>query len=223
MRSPPTIARSRSCRPQDATRALLVGEGNAYLENALALLPRLELYAVGEAGYADALAEAEDAGTPYGLFVFDGVVPDEPPPGAALYVDPDADGASARSSGRIDGPLIDRTDPDEPILRFVDLATVHIGRAREVELAEGMRSVVATGARSPARRRRRGGTGGSSALIGFDLGESDLPLQVAFPLLMSNLVDYLLPVAEGILPSSMRLGESVTRRRSTRASSASAS
>ena len=48
------------------------------------------------------------------------------------------------------------------------------------------------------------------ALIGFDLGESDLPLQVAFPLLMSNLVDHLLPVAEGILPSSMPLGESVT-------------
>ena len=57
---------------QGRTRALLVGEGNAYLENAMALLPRLELYAVGEAGYADALAEAEDAGTPYGLFVFDG-------------------------------------------------------------------------------------------------------------------------------------------------------
>jgi hypothetical protein len=53
-------------------------------------------------------------------------------------------------------------------------------------------------------------TGRRLALIGFDLGESDLPLQVAFPLLMSNLVDHLLPVAEGILPSSMPLGESVT-------------
>ena len=77
---------------QGRTRALLVGEGNAYLENAMALLPRLELYAVGDEGYADALAEAEDAGTPYGLFVFDGVVPDEPPPGAALYIDPPSDG-----------------------------------------------------------------------------------------------------------------------------------
>ncbi len=49
----------------DATRALLVGEGSAYLESALALLPRLELYAVecrglrrchgGSAGGRDAL------------------------------------------------------------------------------------------------------------------------------------------------------------------------
>ncbi len=48
------------------------------------------------------------------------------------------------------------------------------------------------------------------AVIGFALGESDLPLQIAFPLLMSNLTEYLLPVSEGVLPSSMRLGESVT-------------
>jgi Ca-activated chloride channel homolog len=191
------------------TRALLVGEGNAYLENAMALLPRLELYAVGQGGYSDALAEADEAGTPYGLFVFDGIVPDEPPPGPALYIDPPTDGEFGTAAGRIDGPLIDRTDPDEPILRFVDLTTVHIGRARQIELAEGMRPVVATGAGRPLvavgeREGRR------LALIGFDLAESDLPLQVAFPLLMSNLVEHLLPVAEGILPSSMPLGESVT-------------
>ena len=52
--------------------------------------------------------------------------------------------------------------------------------------------------------------GRSVGLIGFDLGESDLPLQVAFPLLMSNLTDVLLPAAEGVLPSSMRLGETVS-------------
>jgi Ca-activated chloride channel homolog len=194
---------------QGRTRTLLVGEGNAYLENAMALLPRLELYAVGASGYADALAEANEAATPYGLFVFDGVLPDEPPPGATLYIDPPDDGEFGEVGGRIDGPLLDRADPDEPILRFVDLTTVHIGRAREIDLADGMRPVVATGAGRPlvavgeSEGRRLG-------LIGFDLGESDLPLQVAFPLLMSNLVDHLLPVAEGILPSSMPLGESVT-------------
>jgi hypothetical protein len=194
---------------QGRTRALLVGEGNAYLENAMALLPRLELYAVDQGGYTDALAEADEAGTPYGLFVFDGIVPDDPPPGPALYIDPPAEGEFGTVAGRIDGPLIDRTDPDEPILRFVDLTTVHVGRAREIELAAGMRPVVATGAGRPLvavgeRDGRR------LALIGFDLGESDLPLQVAFPLLMSNLVDHLLPVAEGVLPSSMPLGESLT-------------
>ena len=191
------------------TRALLVGSGDAYLENALALLPRLDLYAVEAAGYEAALEEAAADGTPYGLFVFDGVLPAEAPPGAAIYIDPDDDGDFGTVGGRIEAPLIDRTDPEEPLLRFVDLTTVHVGRARTIELAEGMRSVVSTprGAPLVAVGQREGQRLG---VIGFDLGESDLPLQVAFPLLMSNLVDYLLPASEGILPSSMPLGESFT-------------
>jgi len=195
---------------EESTRTLLVGSGSAYLESALALLPRLELYAVGEDGYLDALDEAEADGTPYGLVVFDGLVPDEPPAGAAsIYLDPDTDGDFGAVTGRLDGPLIDRPDPDDPLLRFVDLTTVHIGRARELELADGLRPVVATAGGDPLvavgeRDGRRIG------VIGFALDESDLPLQVAFPLLTSNLVDFLLPTTDGILPSSMRLGQSAT-------------
>ena len=195
--------------PDGTTRALLVGEGNAYLENALALLPRLELYAIDEAGYADAMTDAEEASDPYGLLVFDGVVPDEPPAVPALYLDPGADGPFGTVGERIENPVIDRTDPEEPVLRFVDLATVHIGRARGVEAADGMRAVVETTGGSPLVAV--GDIGGQRiGLIAFDLGESDLPLQTAFPLLMSNLTEVLLPAVEGLLPSSMRLGESIS-------------
>ena len=196
--------------PQETVRSLVVGPGNDFLENALALLPRLELFAVGEEGYADALADAE-AGTPYGFIVFDGVVPAEPPEVPALYLDPGADGPYGTVDGRIDGPTIERPDPDDPLLRFVDLSTVHIGRARNIEPATGLRAVVSTPAGAPLvgvgedRGRRIG-------LIAFALGESDLPLQVAFPLLMSNLVEHLLPTGDGIVPSSMRLGQPVTAR-----------
>ena len=193
----------------DATRALLVGDGSAYLESALALLPRLELYAVSVDGYADALEAAAEAGTPYGLVIFDGVVPDEAPDAAALYVDPDADGAYGSVDGRIDGPLIEPPSADEPLLRFVDLASVHLGRARQVELAAGMRSVVTTPRDAPLIAVGEG-AGERIGLVAFDLDESDLPLQVAFPLLVSNIVDYLLPTADGILPSSMGLGESLS-------------
>jgi Ca-activated chloride channel family protein len=190
-------------------RALVVGDGNTYLEHALALLPRLELYAVGEDGYAEALDDADAADQPYGLIVFNGVVPAEPPDVPALYVDPATDGAFGTVAGRVEAPGIERTDPDEPLLRFVDLTTVHLGRARQIELADGVTPIVETSAGSPlvavgqVDSRRL-------ALIGFALAESDLPLQVAFPLLMSNLVDYLAPPGDGLLPISMRLGEAVS-------------
>jgi len=193
----------------ETTRALLVGDGNAYLENALALLPRLELYAVDAEGYPDALADAQQAGTPYGLLIFDGLVPEDPPALPALYLDPDADGPFGSVDGRIEGPVIDRTDPNEPVLRFVDLSTVHIGRAREIVAADGLRAVVSTTGGDPLVAVGQV-DGHAVGLIGFDLGESDLPLQVAFPLMMSNLTELLLPAVEGILPSSMRLGETTS-------------
>jgi hypothetical protein len=194
---------------EETTRALVVGPGNAFLESALALLPRLELFAVGLDGYEDALTEGDEDGTPYGLVVFDRVLPSSPPELPALYVDPAEDGPYGTIEGRIEAPALDRADPAEPLLRFVDLTTVHIGRARDLEPADGLRAIFRTAAGTPLIGA--GGEGGRRlAYIGFDLGESDLPLQTAFPLLMSNLVEYLLPPGDGVLPSSMRLGQAAT-------------
>jgi len=191
-----------------AVRALLVSGGNTYLESALALLPRLELYAVGPAGFADAVDAAVEAGTPYGVFIFDRFVPDEPPDVPAIYIGPAEDGAFGAVGALIDGPLLDRTDPAEPLLRFVDLATVHVGRARAVTLAAGLRPVVETTDGDPLVAVGRV-DGRGVALLTFALGDSDLPLQVAFPLLMSNLADAMLPSVDGILPPSVELGQPI--------------
>ncbi len=195
--------------PQSAPmRALLVSDGNAYLESALALLPRLELYAVGPTGYADALEEATEADSPYALVVFDRFVPPQPPEAAALYVGPDDDGPYGEVGRTLASPAIGQTDPAEPLLRFVDLAAVHVGRARQVTLAEGMRPVVETPRGEPLLAVGRV-DGRSLAVVTFALGESDLPLQVAFPLLVSNLVDFLVPPTDGVLPPSAALGQPI--------------
>ncbi|MEX2135374.1 MAG: BatA and WFA domain-containing protein [Chloroflexota bacterium] len=191
-----------------AVRALLVGPGNTYLENALALLPRLELYAVGAGGYVDALDAAAEAGKPYGIVIFDRTVPAQPPTVPALYVGPAAGSAFGTVGRVLDGPALDRTDPADPLLRFVDLSTLHIGRARAVTLADGMRPVVESVRGEPlVAIGRVNGLG--VGLLSFALGDSDLPLQVAFPLLMSNLVDALLPSTDGILPPSVELGQPI--------------
>jgi VWA domain-containing protein len=189
-------------------RALLVSAGNTYLENALALLPRLELYAVGPEGYEDAVAKAEDDGTPYGLFIYDRFKPAALPAAPTLWIGPTQDGPFGSVGDLVQGPALDRTDPNDALLRFVDLSTLHIGRARDITLADGMRPVVSSTKGEPllaAGRVERQGV----ALLAFALGESDLPLQVAFPLVMSNLVDFLLPPSEGVLPPSVDLGEPI--------------
>ena len=188
-----------------AVRALLVSEGNSYLESALALLPRLELYAVAPDGLSETLAAAEKAGTRYGLLIFDRFVPAAPPRVPSLYVAPAKSGPFGTVGKAVEGPLVGRTDPDEPLLRFVDLTALHIGRAREVALSEPMRSVVESTDGTPLLAAGRV-DGQPVALLTFALGESDLPLQVAFPLLVSNLTDFLLPAVDGALPPSVPLG-----------------
>ncbi|MDP9271148.1 MAG: BatA and WFA domain-containing protein [Chloroflexota bacterium] len=190
------------------TRTLLVTSGNTYLENALALLPRLELYAVAPGGYPKALADADAARQPYGLIVFDRFVPSGAPRIPSLYVGPPAKGAFGMLGASIQGPFIGHTDPNDPLLRFVNLSTVHIGRARTVTLADGMRSVVSSSGGVPLVAAGRV-DGHPVGLLTFVLGDSDLPLQVAFPLLMSNLADFLLPPGDGVLPPSASLGQPI--------------
>ena len=192
--------------PSDApVRTLIVGTGNTYLEQAFALLPRLEVFAVSPDAYDEALAEATQAEAPYDLFVFDRWQPDAPPDGASFYLAPEADGPWGSVGDEIATPGIGSMGVDDPVLRYVDLATVHIGRARELTLGAGMRAVVATAGGSPLLAVGRV-DGRPTAVLAFALGESDLPLQVAFPLLVSNLADSLVPAQGGVLPPSAALG-----------------
>lgn len=192
--------------PADApVRTLVVTSGNTYLEQAFALLPRLEVYAVAPDGYADALAEAEEAETPYRLFVFDRWQPDVAPDAASFVIAPPGDGSWGTLGGTLDTPGIGATSADEPVLRYVDLSTVHIGRARELRLGDGMRSVIPAASGDPLLGVGRV-DGNAVAVLAFALGESDLPLQVAFPLLVSNLADALVPAEGGALPPSAALG-----------------
>src|SRR5437762_12477295 len=56
-----------------------------------------------------------------------------------------------------------------------------------------------------------GEEGGRNAVVfGFDLRDSDLAVQPAFPLLMRNLVTYLLPLPAGGLPDAVVPGQTVS-------------
>jgi Ca-activated chloride channel homolog len=174
----------------------------------LALLPRLELYAVGPAGYEEAMEAGADDGRPYGMVVFDRFVPDLPPPLPTLWIGPDQDGPFGTLGAAVDGPALAPIDADDPLLRFLDLSTLHVGRARAVELADGMRAAVSSTEGEPLIAAGRV-DGRTQALLAFELGETDLPLQVAFPLLVSSLTDFLLPPTDGVLPPSVDLGEAL--------------
>jgi len=169
-------------RPRDI---LIVGEGDPYLETALLYLPNVNLFTVKPAEFP-AKAIRPD-GSRWDLIVFEGTAPKNVElASAVLLIAPLATSVFGEVIGTLTDPGIGTLSPDEPILKFIDLSTVHIGRATKLETPTWARTVIPGPAGAPLLYV--GETEGKRAgVLAFLPRNSDLPLQVAFPLLMANL------------------------------------
>ena len=194
---------------------LLVSDGNRFLQNALVLLPNVTLTRSAPADYAPLLTAT--------LTVFDRVVPSTTlPAGNLLFVAPPVSTALFGVTGVLTGPtpLLDSApatgasaDPaagasGDPLLRFADLSDLHIASAVHLERPPWGRVVLDSDAGPLIVAGEVAGR--RVAILGFDLHDSDLPLQPAFPLLMRNLVGYLLPEPAGGLAASVAPGTPVS-------------
>lgn len=173
--------------PQDRLqRILLVGVGNVYLQNALSLLPNVELYGATPTEWATTTGKER-----FDLVVFDGFLPPDLPAKPILAIAPPATSALGTVVGSIDGPLIGQLSLDEPLLRNVDLSRLHVAKAQKLELPTWARAVIPGPPGAPLLYSGvRDGL--PTAVLAFDLRQSDLPLQVAWPILVANLTTELL-------------------------------
>ena len=172
--------------PDHLRRILLVGEGDPYLETALSYLPNSELYGVTLEKFG-----AETHPELFDLIVFEGALPVTLPDRPILAIGPERSSPLGDVTGVLKDPPIGALDADEPILRYVDLSTTHVGTAAKMTLPPWARTIIPGPAGAPLLYT---GTrdGFASAVLAFEPRQSDLPLQVAFPILMSNLVGELL-------------------------------
>jgi hypothetical protein len=167
-------------------RILLVGPGNVYLQNALSLLPNVELYGVTPDKYADTTGKEL-----FDLIVFDGFLPAELPRKPTLAIAPPSTSALGDVLGKLDSPAIGQPEADEPLVRNVDLTRLHVASAQKLQLPEWAR-VVIPGPEGAPLLYSGIRSGLPAAVLAFDLRQSDLPLQVAWPILAANLSGELL-------------------------------
>lgn len=168
---------------------LLVGPGDPYLETALSYLPNVELYGVTPAEYGPATARKD--GRPWDLTIFETTVPTTLPSTPILAIAPPSTSELGAVSGTLKDPGIGSLSQDEPILRYVDLSTTHISQAQKLTTPPWARVVIPGPDGSPLLYT---GTraGLPTAVLAFEPRRSDLPLQVAFPILLANLTGELL-------------------------------
>lgn len=170
--------------PLARTKALLVTDGNRYLEAVLRVNPTLEFEQVSPAQYASVRAGDFD------VVIFDGHLPPGPlrHPGVLLVSPPERSDV-VRFGPAVRDVAVNSTLASHPVLDAIDLEAVSVQMSRTLlpepedrALFRSDRHVLAT-AREGAGHRR--------VVLGFDLDATDLVRRPAFPLLMHNTVVWL--------------------------------
>ena len=160
----------------------LVSDENLYLEGTLLLNPNVDIERVAPTDYDPA------SNDDYDITIFDRFTPPAPEKGNYLYVAPSGEDSPWPVTGELTEPLLTSVKESHPLMRWLTLKDLNIGTARKLQLGRGDVRI-ASSFGSPLIVARPEEDRNLVALA-FDIRNSDLPLRVAFPMLMFNLVDY---------------------------------
>ncbi len=182
-------------------KVLVVTTGNTYLEAALLLDEYLDVQLVSPKEYADKVAPS---GAHHDVVIFDGATPLEPPRAHTIYLDPRGPGSPVKVEGDLKSPGFDRIERKHPIVRWTALDDVNIARGHKLTPSVGDKVVGASVEGPILVTGQRGGF--KFVAMGFDGRDSDLPLRVAWPLLLLNSVNFFTDEDSQYI-SSFRTGE----------------
>lgn len=186
----------------NSRRVLLVSKGNLFLEQLLASLPGIQPFRALPA--ADGTIQIPN--DPFDLYIFDGVVPPELPNANLLFVNPSSN--PLFEVGETYNEFQNMQVDQHALTNFVDWSNVHILQAKTVQTPAWAETLIES---DSGPLVFAGETKGQRiAALAFDLKESDLPLQIAFPILFSNLINYLAPPSAFDATQSLKPGESLS-------------
>ncbi len=166
-------------------KVVVVTPGNTYLEAALLLDEYLDVQMTTPKEYVEKIAPSN---TKMDVVVFDGATPVDPPRANAIYLDPRGPGSPVKVEGELKNPGFDKIERKHPIVRWTALDDVNVARGHKLVPQPGDK-VVGASAEGPILVTGQRGPYKFVAL-GFDPRDSDLPLRVAWPLLLLNSINF---------------------------------
>jgi uncharacterized membrane protein len=166
-------------------RVLLVSPGNLFIEKALRTDPQVVLETRSPAEYTGGMAG-------FDVVVLDSTSPARIGSGRFVLVNSTPGDVPIESLGTMEQPAVLDWVRTHPVMRFVDLSKVAVEEALRVRpLAAGKTLLESVGGplifllEEPQRK---------AVFVGFDLFKTDLPLRVAFPLILANSLRWLQPI-----------------------------
>lgn len=176
-------------------KVLLVSAENLFLEGALLVYENIDL--VGRVSPAEYDANP-DLASGADVVVFDEHTPEvvPRPPASLLYFHPTGKASPIAVRGEVANPHITEVDEGHPVMRWVTMSDVYMDRSNAFTPdARKGESAVAFAVRDPVIAAKRDGKRKILA-FGFSLpapgrdSATDLPMRVAFPMLLVNTLDW---------------------------------
>lgn len=184
-----------------AQRILLVSDTPLILQRALSALPGAQVTTVSTTEHLS----GDIVGGPYDLLVFEDYTPENANEITApvVFVHPPVDGLLP-AKGAMTTSSVQHLRPDDPLLRGVDLTGLTFGET-PIHILGPNDTAVVTGENGPLLYRGQlPGIDEPMVVLAFGLQDTAFSQRIAFPILMTNIVQALAPAA---LPAAAVLGD----------------
>jgi hypothetical protein len=165
------------------TKVQLIGNGDLYTEGALLLDRGVEVEKRTPAQYDPEKTKSADA------LVFVGFTPPTPAPRPALYLSCEGPGCPFTGHGTVNDPVLTETNKTHPVMKWVALKDLNAVRTTTFTLQSGDVALASTLGRPFFVAGSRNGV--PAVALGFAPASSDLPLRIAFPVLLVNSLKWL--------------------------------
>lgn len=186
-------------------RVLLMTPGNLFIEQVLNSLPSIQAFK------GDLVRGLPSQ--PFDLYILDRWLPTTLPAGDVLIINPPRStelftvGAEKTGIEDTRNPLVQTNDPR---MTFVDFQHVHVLSFREISSVDWATPLIHVDGGPLLVAGEIDGR--QVAILTFDLHNSDLPLQITWPVLMSNLLNWYSPQSIISVPNGLSVGDSLMIR-----------
>ncbi|MEM9587765.1 MAG: VWA domain-containing protein, partial [Planctomycetota bacterium] len=178
---------------------LVSDEPSLYLESVLTAIPLVELTV------ATRVPKTSPTG---GITVLHRIVPKTLPSGPLLVIDPQDSSTLWSLSQPVADPIVVRQEPKSPLLPHVRLTNVVLPGGRGLQIDQDHVPLLTAADGSVLMASLNAATG-RTLVLSANLNDGDLPLRIAFPVLMTNAVNWFLG-REGDIQPAQLTGERIT-------------
>jgi len=166
---------------------LLVTKGNFFLEKLLEAYPNFMINSVKEIIPSSWREQTQR----HDIIILDRISPPSTERGNYLLINSFSPSIPIAEVGKIDDVEVLDWDRKHPLMANLDLSGLTIEAATQVRADKTLKPLLESHKNGLMYTYKKNGL--RAVFLGFDLTRSDLPLRVAFPVMMSNIVQWLHP------------------------------